>query len=608
MRSNKILVILMAILLLAATLASAMAAGTYYADTEADDEPPVVEEVQLPEIPEVTVAGVNVSGTEFFELSLRVSARRFQTVGVVLSYDTDVLTPILWTADENGDPQEAPLSGDSWSNPNVLPTKGADGLAGKPSLAYAGHDEEGNKTNRAYLYLGADALAYTDLRQEQVVTVRFQKSAQTVTMPVAEGADLTDEAFTVCLAPEDVAEDAIPGTRLLTTTAGGPDGSLKAYAYGDEVAAEGETVLYAPSFTLSEGSGINTGGGGSGDYAITFFDWDGRVIDAIAAPRDAAQAVADWQGQKRIQERLTNKPGYAFDQWLIVEQVGGSLETDGGTFTSNDTPLDESNSDVASAQFLAALPETTIVTDGTEETSHSVLLQAAYVAKTKANGDTEDLVNGGSEDNLDMYYTISEPIFTRYGSADAVAGSYSLTMTVTRKNGDNGVTRLREPAIWVAMTPSGGGANIMNLITLENTDETTFEIVTTKQVSEVSYKVIDIYGISNWPGCANKSLTTVQSGRVCLVNGTRGYLAEQAYAVAVDGASWDATVNNWAFADACLRADPNSSGTGADDRNAYTWWTDARCTAAKTALENKTRTENRQLTYDEVLTVLKGVS
>lgn len=652
MRSKKILVIFMAVMLLVATFISAMAVGADGSGNTRAKTKSAADDENLPEVPKVTVAGVDVLGApEFFELSLRVSAQAFQSVGVVLSYNTDVLTPVEWSVDaetsdepvdpgdpENpetpetpedgtedtggtggeetqapetpaGQPREVQVNGSSWNNPTVLPTKGADGLAGKPALAYTAQDEEGNPTKRAYLYLGADALEYTPLRQEQVVTVRFRKSAKDVevTLPV-DDPNVTSENFTVCLAPAQIAADAIPGAQLLSTAGKGADGEPLVYTYGDLIQENGSETPYGLTFTKTEEPSINTGGSGGGDYAITFFDWDGRVMDAISADADATEELAILM--ERQKQRLEGKAGYAFDTWLIATQAAedAELQRRNNVFTSNDAPLDTSDPDIRTA----VVDFTNLAQYENKETgSKSVLVQAAYAAKTRPKY-SDDLVNNGSTESNDAFYTISEPVYTRYGSADATTGSYSLTMTVTRKQQTWGVTRLREPAVWVAMKPTGSGnpANIMSLIRLENTDTTTFEIVTNKQVASVQYMIIDAYGVSNWTGAgAHSDPNASKDLGTCIRNGTRGYLAKQAWTAANQTPEkWEATVDAQAFAD-CFYGLTGNANT---QRANTAFWTEdngttiGRQTKAKNAL--KAASASGELTYDQVYNILLGVS
>ena len=564
-----------------------------------------------------------------------------------------MLQPVTWTEDaETGLPETVDVSGKDWTLPTVIPTKGADDLAGKPALAYAGYEEaeDGTKTatGTAYLYLGADSLQYTDLSDARVVTVRFKylggATADSVTMPGIPGtgagepeqpptaepeptggeADAANEAggtedteggesgteapkYTIDLAPLEVSREAIPGTPLLTTTGGGENGSLRTWYYGENYSAVSTDVPnpYSVTFEKGPGESANTGKdkGGSGDYAITFFDWDGRVIDAIAAPNDAEDAVREWQTNRAdIKERLTNKLGYAFDKWLVVyeDNDGEGLHTKGGTFTSNDGYLSANNPDIADFSDLEKLIRPDPDAEN-KRVSNAVMVQAAYVAKSVANGFSEQdgLVNGGGTTSAEAFYTISEPVYTRYGAAGDGTGSYSLTMTVTRKNGDYGVTRLREPAIVVAME-NATGKDILNLIRLENTDTTTFEVVTTKQITRVRCRVVDVYGKTNWPGCDDKSVISIKERNDCIAYGTQGYLAEQAYAV-YTGGTWEGYVDNWAFADSFLNTSNNQ-------KKVSTWWTETRCNAAKTALLQATQTKKGKLTMAEVLTALGGVS
>lgn len=595
MRKNRIIAMLMTVMLLAGSLGFM---GTVQAaETEA---------------PEVVISAVNVtdngtaagSPTGYLEVSLLVRAKDFQTAGVVLSYDTNVLTAVDWNT-----PANAPTLTENWTT--VIPTKGVDDVSGKPALARleekaatpeGSEDEETapeESARRGYLYFGAESLRYQELGPDatRLVTVRFAigEKSEGVYKPVSVPGDgdlLTDASKTLCLAPEAVAEAAIPGAQAMLTLGeqveeddaelnqDALDGYiLKYYAWRTTTAnyeANKETACKV-SFETKPGATVNTGTTqAGGDYAITFFDWDGRAIDAIAvAPGSVRTSVSAWEDAN--QARLTNKRGYAFDQWLVVYENndGNGLVTKNDTFTSNNTRLATTNPDVANLDNLF------------KEDVKSVFLQAAYVAKSAETGFTEDLVNGAGLNvpATEQFYTISEPTYTRYGQASASAGSYSMTFTVTRSRnmGGNqvcGVTRLREPAVWVSMTPASGGANILSQIKLENTDETTYEIVAPKDVSRVSFKIIDVYGMSNWPGCADKSDPTAAKDRNTYVQqGTEGYLAQQAYNVKHGiQADWETFVDAQTFADCYYNNGATTNKAGAS------YWTAARINTAKQKL------------------------
>lgn len=602
MRGKRILAILMAVTLLGGTAAQAV---------EAREEG----SRSVVEAPVVTVVGNHVTDTDKkgdYELSVYVQGDRFQTVGVVLSYDREKLTPVGW---DNDTPIEA-TSG--WTK--ILPTKGADDLAGKPALLCAKAtapapdmedttDESGTETpespaaaGREYLYLGAEALLGRNYSESEtrVVTVRFLLAAEDTKISLPVVGQEESEDFDICLAAdEEILGMSIPGMPLKSTVLDGSDLPVT-YKYQQNLATEEGAAqnLYTVAFDTRDGASINTGSRepvGGGGSAITFFDWDGRAIDAVSADPETAKDVVE--GWEALHGDRLSKPGYQFDRWLVVYENndGKGLQTAGGTFTSNDEALPDNNPDAADLEHLF-------------EKGNSVFLQAAYYAKTTAAGFDSDLVNGGSSSNADRQYSLSDPVFTRYGATDANSGSYSLTITVTREKNGNGVTRLREPAIWVTMEPVGGGDPIYNLLRLENTDETTFEIVTNKQIKRVNYKVIDVYKVTNWTGAGERSATLSKDAGYCITNGNLGYLAEQALAVK-NGGSWETYVNAQTFADSTATFTVSNNKlvvTYPGNKNVAWWDSNNRVDKAKAALVAATGTT--RLSNAEVLAIVTGVS
>ncbi|MCI8595144.1 MAG: hypothetical protein HFF09_07845 [Oscillospiraceae bacterium] len=562
MRRKRTILMLVAVMLLCAMAVSAAAANLAEpAVLKRNNRLTARELADIPETPEVTVEGNLVSNdngktcTGYFELSVYVSAKGFQSVGVVLSYDTAVLQPVDWTA---GD--AITVAGKTWDSPTVLHTKGADALSGKPALAYTEYEtaegEDGaaeteQATGRANLYLGADALKYTDLLEERVVTVRFKLAEKAdgsgyaeVTMPTADAAaNGWSEPYTVQLADSAVAQAAIPGSEVFVTVKGEDDVEPKAYAYQ----ADGNGVeACATQFRIvSQKSIVQSGSVVSGDYAITFFDWDGRVIDAVAAPEDAADVVASWEQHTAIQARLGNKPGYEFDRWLVVyeDNDGEGLHTVGGTFTSNDTAVAAGNPDVADLSDISGY------VSPKDPDSKSVLLQACYKA-------TED-INTGIADATASNYTVKPIKYTRYGGASADDAKYSITLEVTRLNTKGmGVTRARTPGVVVKMQPTAGGNAIFTLLSLENTDVTTCEMVPNKQIASVEYYFIDSATApkGSWPDAGNRSPLGVkidQNGdNGFKVLGTVGYINQMAREMTWD--EFKAAINAQTFTDAGL--------------------------------------------------------
>ena len=100
MRRKRTILMLVAVMLLCAMAVSAVAANL--AEPAALKKLAVMDMEGLPERPEVTAVGNLVTNdggkthTGYFELSLRVSAKAFQSAGVVLTYDSTVLHPVDW--------------------------------------------------------------------------------------------------------------------------------------------------------------------------------------------------------------------------------------------------------------------------------------------------------------------------------------------------------------------------------------------------------------------------------------------------------------------------------------------------------------------------------
>lgn len=475
-----------AALLMVSMTTATLAVGGYYRSKEAPEPSP---SAQLPEVPQVTILGTKVTGGAYFELGLKVSAKSFQSVGAVLRYDTSVLEPVDWSG------EKLALAGAGWSAPTVIPTKGADNLSGKPALAYRETDAQGADTGRGILYLGADALQYTPLDGVQTVAVRFAyaagKGPEDVTLP---GSADGGAPYTVDYAPDGALPDSIPGARLVATA-----GADEVFEYSD---------TYRASFELAEGPGVaGTGGGTTGDYAVTFFDWDGRVLDAMAAQGDMTQSVADLQKNLAA---LKNKAGYDFSCWLLVEQGEAGLETKNGAFVASN---DAGDFDADKADF--------------SDVQKNMLVQAAYVENSA--------INSGVSDGTRAFYTIDEgsAVYTRYGSASETDGRYSITYTVRRQNAvGQGVTKLRRPAVFVIMRPdlSDPSQDLISRVDLENTDETTFEVVPTRGIQQVEVRAIDTYGVPAWPSAGQRSGSTACGNAAFVENGSWGFVRDQAIA------------------------------------------------------------------------------
>lgn len=501
MRRKRTILMLVAVMLLCAMAVSAVAANL--AEPAALKKLAVMDMEGLPERPEVTAVGNLVTNdggkthTGYFELSLRVSAKAFQSAGVVLTYDSTVLHPVDWQS--TGKRVELEKR-NSWDTAAVAHTKGADGLSGKPALTYAEYttvDGEAVATGKAYLYLGADALEYTPLDNELVVTVRFEVekgedgSLLAIDMPEA---GVSRPSYTVELTKAaGVLNGSVPGVSLMTSAGPGEDSSSQEPVFYTSA----DDPDYTVTFVREDGPSINKGGSVvSGDYAITFFDWDGRVIDAIAAPEDAADVVASWEQHTAIQARLGNKPGYEFDRWLVVyeDNDGEGLHTAGGTFTSNDAALAAGNPDVADLSNISGY------VSPKDPDSKSVLLQACYKATADINNGNPDGV-ATDKNHPDARYKLVEQSYYQYGSTDgAASGQYAVRCKVQRES----VLRAEQPVV-MALVYLSSGEYLTERVDLENTDNTEFEIVVPRGTASVAYQVLDISGQTNWTLSVSRS-------------------------------------------------------------------------------------------------------
>lgn len=611
---------LMTVFLLAGTVVNAVG-------SEAGDE----NTANLPEVPEVVIVGNNVNGAgEFLEVSLRVSGWRFQSVGVVLSYDTGVLTPVDWS-----NPAQPLEVKSSWTT--VMPTKGTDLLSGKPALITVDDpaenpvvpddsaEDEGTEDgdepvsppavpSRAYLYLGADALQAMALENERVVTVRFAiTEGKTVILP--EAGHETEESNHLCLATNaDILDTSIPGMPLMTTTLDQNDLPVE-HPYQKVLSADGEETLYTVRFASEAGPSVNTGtSAGGGDYAITFFDWDGRVIDAISTGEDAGGAVTDWQAQPAVQNRLNGKAGYAFNGWLVVYQAndGSGLQTVHGSLTSvkdresAPVPAGQSNGKLYSEDLFShyngkltditteALRTKNNLTNAGDGSQTSVLLQATYKTKIGVNHDDTTLNDDMSTLNDDARYKFSAPTFYQYGkSTSNEYGFYAVRVDVSR----DGTLRADSPTVQVEVFVNGSQYAVTVKVDLENTDETSFEVVVPKTVTSVAYHVRDTYGMTNWINGTSRSLriSDTCSHAVIIREGAFSTIVDEAKSGLITDAL-NSGVNAICFSDAGF--------TGVTEANLSTVTANL---AAKTAQVNAgvaNRNDWRTLTRNEVQNVI----
>lgn len=318
---------------------------------------------------------------------------------------------------------------------------------------------------------------------------------------------------------------------------------------GEETPEEPQ-VTYLATVTLTDSPMALAAVWESTPYAITFYDWDGRVIDAIGAPNNAVAAVKAWQTQDWVLQRLT-KPGYDFDNWIVVYENndGEGLHAKAGSLTSRkaqgeDDKLNEA--DIADFGDLEKMAK---------ENSKAVLVQAVYVANETVNDSL------GEDANLNLpttqYELDDKPTYYQYGPATSEVATYGITFTIKR----NSMLRTDTPTIQARIysNPTGTKSDIVTVrLDLENTDETTFEVFVPKSATQVDVVLRDTYGQTDWTNAQPRSTRiTIEKGTF-VYEGAMATIIDEAWQVANGTGSWNA-VDRQCFQDA-------NCGTVADDQ------------------------------------------
>ena len=546
--------------------------------------------------PAAQITAVKVTADHTLEVGIDLSCESFRGVGAVLQYNSARLRLISWGPEKTPIPLKQETG---YGNSVAVYTKGADGLMGKPALAWTGTPETagaggdgtggegaGGVTDPAVawngVYLGADSLKESTLAGEsggkRVVTIRFDYVTAGGTTEERKAAEalLTDAALGACLrfASGSEAADTPVGASFSLIT---QKGQAEPVCYEMGGAGSGGVQAIAVPIVLKEGGSVDTGGGvmTGGGPVVTFFDWDGSVIDAMALPEtvsDREAAVAAFQEKPAVAERLSGKSGYAFDRWLIVKQQGEELATVNGTFPSNKAALDLTDPAVAAdaADFSdPALPV-------------SLLVQTAYKA-------VESEINGGTGTDTPLIsdetrYVLGQPTFYQYGSAMASTGQYAVRCKVTR--GD--VLRARTPTVLAQAFVGGGSAmkNVTMKVDLRNTDDTSFEVVVPKGTETVTLKLLDTYGVTAWTMGTGRSEEIQASGAEIVRQGAFALLVDAAL-TAGNGGSWSPYVDVQNFKDA-----------------GYTGMTEAKLAAARDALAAASAGRSEPLSRAEADAVL----
>lgn len=520
--------------------------------------------------PSAAIVVTRVTETDFIEVSLRAEAEVFVSADTVLSFDMTKLRPVDFTGQLLTDNASTGLT--------TVPTKAADRMALKPALTYKSTTE-----NRACLYLSAGSQNPEAVQaREKLVTVRFRYigSAEDKAADLAKENFGTETGLLRFAAQGEATRSMVPGALSCTTGIGV---TRTVWVHG----AYGQTAVYSDltevPWEVTDGSSVAGSGGTTTAeaYAVTFLDWDGTILETAAMPRraDISKEAATLQADpnRGLATALAGKPGYDFDCWL---NYGAEKKP----FTSNLESVANQSGVADLAHIDQLIP---VGGDG-------LTLQAAY----KAN-DTLRRIGG---DKPAAYVLDTENIYyTRYGAATEKDGKYSITLTFRRTLEEGGkqvgVQRAVEPGVIAAMTPSAGGlADLFSFVSVENQEAIQVELVPTRDISKVSFYLVDVNGVAAWPNAASRSGSSYSIPAADFIKyGTANYICEQAI-LSLNGDSqseWDKYVDAQTFKDALGKAVGNVETAKA---------------AVMTKLKSVKETEGdyRVLTYAEFQQIVSG--
>lgn len=432
--------------------------------------------------PLVTAEVRKITGGGTVEVSLKANVLT-QSIQGVLTYDSTLLQPIAWDG-------TAISVTETWG---PLGTLSHEMAAGKPALIK-------QTATAGYLYLAAETILGNTLPADKnLVTVRFKCLGATPDQAAAAAS--VKFATDATIAADTPAHD--PAVLI--------DGL-------------GEVKVIAnPEISVTAGPSAGGGQtGATGEHAIVFFDWDGSVLSAIAAPQDAASAVAAEEAKLTA---LTEKAGYAFQGWVL---------SDGSRTAYNP------------GETLPAFFDFGNVTQA------SLLVQAVY------QGTNELRVKADTSKSSDYVLDKANIYYTRYGAATDKDGKYSIKVSFDRSFMESGtkigVERATTPGALVGMSPANTSlATLYSFLGGENGERITFEIVPTRDMSAISVYMVDVYGVAAWPNAGSRSGAAYTIKAADFIKyGTANYICEQGilFLENSDQSEWDKYVDAQAFKDA----------------------------------------------------------
>ena len=596
---------LMALLLIGVLLAPALPAQTALADT-------------TPEAPEVRVTATVIGG-QYVEVGLNIDSKeggKFQSAGVLLTYDPEVLIPIGWgdnTALAIPAVTEAAEAGKAAA---ILPAKGADALSGKLAEAVT-------VDGKGYLYLSAEtARAMAGLRQ----TLPAEKSAEELD-PALPTATTSGKAISYIQKAETAAEyaavvrfvlkakpgmelyddseivaalDVVPAADAAAASFPLPDAPMTYLSDNTDHTTAGKDTSATLKFVwVLDGVTANAGTGDGADLnsiaTFTIFDATGEYLGAVSVAKDskpedvvsALEAFAKGlyhgfvtQAEAKENPALTatlpttangNPTYYKGD---LLEGVPAN-STSYYDYTGTQWPLSykKGYNFAGWAQVTGSLSDmyTTVgaqaeldallldLSEAPQDGWQSMSLMAAYVGDNTLSKDNSGISN--------ERYTLLKTDYNKYG-----ANSYSIKITIQRENQDgHGSTRLRDPALRVTATV--GGETVYMAVKIDNIDQATGEIVLPRGAEDVSVMLVDFAEGADWTAASRKLPDDIQYNKTkkddydFLYNGTVSYICESAVlSLNNNNGQWSLVIRdtlNDAALDCSNEAQPDFNSTNA---------------------------------------------
>ncbi len=520
-------------------------------------------------LPTVNVVSTLIEEGQYLEVGLNLDNKeggKFHSAGVLLNYDPQMLTPLVWgeVKGEDGtilNQAKVDLSSAvGWDTAAVLPTKGADALTGKLAEAFV---LDGN----GYLYLSAEAARTMSLRQaipdeagsapadmpaatksgqpigyrgkaetacEQAAVVRFMVNTKTE----GEGETAITRLYTMqeLAGALDVViydQSAVPpDTQALTLLKTSPlTGDMTASMVKGISYVADNTVYdaagYAASADLSfvwiaDGVSANTGIGGEADLSaiktVTFYDWDGVT-------RFGVLAIEAGEGKGTLSPEM-------FEEMMATRYDKDVATLSGFQFTPTDPEqlgykFNENRTKLNADGYPEIDPEQAKLTDKDGYTFKGWVL-ASDAKSHYAASETEemeqallDLSSHSFTDHTELKacYQANANCATTSGNADYTlvyrafveqSGNYTVLGSAYRNRLASGKTaaRLYEPTILI------NADGVRMEVALKNQDVESFQFTLPGTVGSLSLNVAEKLGAAVLASAAQKSapMTFTQKG------------------------------------------------------------------------------------------------